>query len=262
MLEIIVAAVAGLIAGSFLNVCIHRLPREQSVWSPARSFCPHCEKTIAWFDNLPLLSFLMLRGKCRHCGSRISLRYPAVELLTALLFAFAAFRLGASGAALKLCIYSALMVGLLFSDLEERILPDEFTIGGTVLGIVLSLVILIEPGFLVFFLPEGLPPRLLSLANSAFAAVFAALSIWVVGFFYEKIRKREGLGFGDVKMVALMGSFYGLMPTLLTLMIGSLAGALIGIGFIVAKGYDARTYELPFGTFLAGAAIVVAFFML
>ena len=143
MLEALVAFVFGLLIGSFLNVCVYRLPLDLSVVRP-RSYCTACERTIAWYDNVPLLSYALLRGKCRHCQSRISARYPVVELLTGLLFFIYFLRLGPTLEAVKYCILGALLVGLLFSDLEERILPDEFTLGGTAIGLILSFFVRVQ----------------------------------------------------------------------------------------------------------------------
>src|ERR1039458_9901222 len=137
MTAAILAFLFGLLIGSFLNVCIYRWPRDLSVVRP-RSHCPSCEKTIAWYDNIPLLSYALLGGRCRHCRARISPRYPVVELLTGALFFVFVWRLGPSLAAVKFCLLSALLVGLTFSDLEARILPDEFTLGGMAAGLVLA----------------------------------------------------------------------------------------------------------------------------
>ena len=138
MMEAILAFLFGLLAGSFLNVCIHRWPRGRSVVKP-RSHCVRCRKTIAWYDNIPLVSYAVLRGRCRHCGKRISARYPLVELVTGLLFFYFVFTLGPTPAAVKMCIFSAILVGLIFCDLEKRILPDELTVGGALAGLVFAL---------------------------------------------------------------------------------------------------------------------------
>jgi leader peptidase (prepilin peptidase)/N-methyltransferase len=260
-MEILIAVVAGLLAGSFLNVCIHRWPRDLSVVRP-RSHCPHCEKTIAWYDNVPLLSYALLRGRCRHCGARITLRYPAVELITALLFVYFVWTLGATLAATKMCLFAAILVGLMFSDLEELILPDELTLGGAALGLAIALFVPvpdITATALAWIAGLELPPgRWQSLAEAAVGALLPAFSLWAGGWLYRKIRHREGLGFGDVKLIAMVGTFLGLRGALLTLAFGSLAGSVIGYTWIKAKGEDPSTYELPFGTFLGAAALVVA----
>lgn len=257
-MEAWIAAVAGLLIGSFLNVCIYRLPRDLSVVTP-RSFCPECDRGIAWYDNVPLLSYLVLGGRCRYCRGRIPFRYPLVEFLTAACFFAAVWIAGMNGVAVKQCIFSALIIALIFSDLEERILPDEFTIGGTVLGFVLATLIPSEYALWRFLLPSVRNPRLLSFVGSAFAALFSSGMLWLVGFVYQKVRHREGLGLGDVKMIAMIGAFLGLEGVLITLMLGSVVGAVIGLGFILIARKDASTYELPFGSFLGIAALAVSF---
>ena len=259
MLEIILAFVGGLLIGSFLNVCIYRLPRDLSVVRP-RSHCPHCEKTIAWYDNIPLVSYAALGGRCRHCGERISARYPIVELATGLVFAVCVAALGLSLPALKYAVFSAILITLIASDLEERILPDEFTLGGTLVGLVLAAFVLLDPEFISLLLPFSLGPRGHSLAESAFGALIAGGSIWLVGFLYEKIRHREGLGLGDVKMIGMIGAFLGLRLALLTLMLASLLGAVIGLIYVFATRKDSSTYELPFGSFIGLAALIVGLF--
>lgn len=259
MIEAIVAGLAGLLIGSFLNVCIYRLPRDLSVVAP-RSFCPECETPIAWFDNIPLLSYLILRARCRKCGNRISFRYPLVELLTGAAFFSAVWGLGLSAGALKFCVFGAIVITLVFSDIEERILPDEFTLGGTVVGILFAAVVPMKFGIMHLFLFSLRNQILLSVAESAFAAGFCAGTLWFVGALYQKIRHREGLGFGDVKMVAMIGAFLGLQGSLLTLIVGSLLGAIVGLCYIWFTGKDASTYELPFGAFLGSAALAVGFF--
>lgn len=256
MIEPLLALLFGLIIGSFLNVCIFRLPRDLSVVAP-RSFCIECEKTIGWHDLIPIFSYLLLGGKCRYCGQRISWRYPLVEFLTAALFCFAVWKFGLTLVALKLCVFGAILIALLFTDIEERILPDEFTLGGIVAGLIFSWFVLLPPGLVAFF-TESPDPRLNSLGESALGAAFPTLCMFVLGYLYQKLRKREGLGLGDVKMVAMIGSFQGLMQGVLSLMIGSVLGSVIGLIFMFAAKKDMQTYELPFGTFLGIGALAVA----
>ena len=256
-LEIVLAFAAGLLIGSFLNVCIHRLPLDLSIVNPARSFCPKCQETIAWYDNIPLVSFAILRGKCRHCGARISFRYPLMELLTAAAFAYCVWRFGLSMQALKLSIFCAIQLALIATDLEERILPDEFTLGGTLLGLVLAWFTPVELGLSFLFLGGDTDPRWLSLLDAAIGAAMACGVVWFIRWAYEKLRHREGMGFGDVKMMAMIGAFLGLRLAFQTMFVGCLLGAILGLAFIYIskKGSD---YELPFGSFLGFAAILVA----
>jgi leader peptidase (prepilin peptidase)/N-methyltransferase len=258
LIEALIAGLFGLLIGSFLNVCIYRLPRNLSVVQP-RSYCPWCERTIAWYDNLPLLSFLLLRGRCRHCRARIPIRYPIVELLTGALFFSAVHALGLTPAAAKLCVFGAILIELIFSDLEERILPDEFTLGGTALGLAFAAFVPLN-GIARLLLFSVSNPRILSITEAALAVVVSAGALWGVGALYQMIRHREGIGFGDVKMVAMIGAFLGLEGVLLTLIVGSLLGAFVGLLYIFLAGKDASTYELPFGSFLGIAAFGVAFY--
>ncbi len=257
MIEIGAAILAGLLIGSFLNVCIFRLPRDLSVVTPARSFCPSCEKTIAWYDNIPVASYILLRGRCRHCQARISLRYPIVELATAAVFALCVAALGWSLPALKYSIFSAIMITLIATDIEERILPDEFTLGGTAIGLVFSAFV---PLGLVatIVLPVRWGPRWLSVVESAIGAGVASGGFWLFGWAFEKIRHREGLGLGDVKMIAMIGAFLGLRLTLLTLFAASLLGSVVGLIYIFATRKKASEYHLPFGSFIGAAALAVA----
>lgn len=259
MIEVTLAFVAGLLIGSFLNVCIYRLPRDLSVVAP-RSFCPACEKQISWYDNVPIISFLILRGRCRNCQQSIPLRYPLVELATAFLFGTAVFQWGVSVQAVKYCVLSAILVTLIGSDLEERILPDEFTIGGTVLGLILSWFVPLTIGFSFLFATFTRNIHVLSLIESILGALVSGGSIWVVGEVYYKLRKREGLGLGDVKMVAMIGAFLGLQGALLTLILASLLGGVGGLLYILLTGKNASTYQLPFGAFLGMSAMIVGVF--
>lgn len=252
----------GLLIGSFLNVCIYRLPRDLSVARPRRSFCPHCNATIAWYDNIPLISFALLRGRCRQCGAAISLRYPVVELLTGVAFALAVAEHGATALAWKTCLFASLLIGLIFSDLEEFILPDEFTLGGLAVALILAWFVPIEDGTapaLLWLAGMDLAGAAASLSDALLAALLPALFLWVGGFLYEKIRGREGLGFGDVKMVAMMGAFLGLRAALLAMIIGSFLGSVIGLGYIKLAGKDPATTHLPFGSFLGIGGLVMLY---
>jgi leader peptidase (prepilin peptidase) / N-methyltransferase len=260
MMEALLALLFGLLIGSFLNVCIYRWPRDLSVVRP-RSHCPACGKMITWRDNIPLASYAILRGRCRHCTERIPLRYPFVELLTGLLFFYFVWTLGPSVAALKMCVLSALLVALMFTDYETLILPDELTLGGTAAGLIFSIFTPMPVSVELFFLALlGMEPRGRSawLLESVFGALVPALFLWFVRWFYEKVRHREGLGLGDIKLIAMVGSFLGLSGSLLTLIAGSLVGSIIGYGYIRATGKDPATYELPMGTFLGVAALAIA----
>ncbi len=256
MLEALVALVAGLLIGSFLNVCIYRMPRDLSVVSP-RSFCPACEHPIAWYDNIPIASYVVLGGRCRLCGKPISRRYPLVEALTAALFVVVVLINGSSLVSVALCVFCALMVGLVFSDLEERILPDEFTLGGIALGLLFAYVAPFQAVLPSLLLPHW-NHRWLSLVEAVVSTVFPALLLWGLGALYQKIRHKEGLGLGDVKMVAMIGAFLGLQGAVATVMVGSLLGSVIGLAYIHLTRKDAATYELPFGSFLGAGAILVA----
>ena len=286
MPEAILAFLAGLLIGSFLNVCVYRLPRDLSVVRP-RSHCPGCEKQIAWYDNMPVLSYLILGGRCRHCRERIPVRYPVVELATAVAFALIVAKLGLSLAALKFSLFSAIMIALIATDIEERILPDEFTLGGTLAGLVLAWFVPLEIGVGAMLIPYTWGRPWVSVADSAIAAGIASGAIWLVAWLYQKFRHREGMGLGDVKMIAMIGAFLGLRLTLLTLVVASLFGSLIGVPYaffakralgrrLAARirrhqtkasmvGPDLRAvcvvasrYQLPFGSFLGLAGLVLA----
>lgn len=255
---LLVAFVFGLLVGSFLNVCIHRWPKYQSVVSP-RSRCPHCEAQIAWYDNIPLLSYSFLRGRCRACGTWISIRYPIVELLNGLLYAYLMWRFGAEPGVAKMAVFGSMMLILIFTDLTEYILPDEITLGGLLLGLALSPFLHLGTGPVGFFLTltgKVWAPWTLSLAESALAALVVGGFLFLLGEAYYRLRHREGLGFGDVKMMAMVGAFWGLGDSILTLIIGSIIGSAVGIVIVIVGGKK-WTYELPFGSYLGAAALVV-----
>ncbi len=248
------AALFGLLIGSFLNVCIYRIVREQSVVTP-RSYCPACGQDIAWFDNIPVLSYILLRGECRHCGEPISIRYPIVEVLTALIFALVGARYGMTLAGLKWFCFEAILIALFFTDLEERLLPDKLTISGGIAGLVFALVIPMSGIFSELFLPQARP-----VVQSCFEAVVAALlltlPLWGLAAFWSKIRGLDMLGMGDVKMLPVLGIFLGIEHGITALLIGSLSGVVIGGGYMLISRKP-WTYELPLGTFFClGAGLV------
>lgn len=252
----------GLIIGSFLNVCILRIPERKSIVLPA-SACPKCGAPIRPYDNIPVLSYLLLGGKCRACKTKISAMYPLVELLTALLF-FACYRaFGLTPETLKWAVFSALMIVLVFTDFRERILPDAVNYTGFALGLLLSLFTQPADGTArwmasrLFAFPP--PTPVLSLVDALLGAAVGSGLLWLVSEAYFRLRRREGMGLGDVKMMLLAGAFLGAKRTLLTIMAGSLLGSILGLAFILVRRKDS-TYELPFGTFLGMAALLVMFF--
>jgi leader peptidase (prepilin peptidase)/N-methyltransferase len=234
-------AVSGLVWGSFLNVVIYRLPREMSLLHPP-STCPGCGARIKPYDNVPVLSYLVLGGKCRSCGRRISFVYPAVEILTAAGFVLVFTQ---SGRSLGLgffagCLFTSALIVLGFIDYYHQVLPDAITMPGLVLALVYS-----------FFRDD------LGFRGALAGAVAGAGFLLLVYGAYRLIRKREGLGMGDVTMMLMVGAYLGIWRTLLTLVLGSFVGALVGVFFVVRRKRDLQ-FALPFGTFLAPAAFVSA----
>lgn len=259
MMEALAAGLFGLLIGSFLNVCIFRLPRDLSVVRPVRSFCPGCEKTIAWYDNIPLLSYALLGGRCRFCRESIPARYPLVEAITGLLFFTVVYYRGWNLAGLKLCVFAAIMVDLIFTDMEERILPDEFTLGGAAVGLILAAFSPPASNLAVLVAPADWPVWTHGVVEGALGAGVSAGMLWLVGAVYMRLRDREGLGLGDVKMMLTIGAFLGLPGALLTVFAGSVVGAIGGALFIWLARRD-MGYELPFGSFLGAAALFGAIF--
>ena len=231
------------------------MPRDLSVVFP-RSFCPECGRQIGWRDNVPVLSYVLLGGRCRACKQPIGVRYPLIELITALLFTGVALRYGWSWAAAKWAILESLMTILFWTDLEERILPDELTIGGSVVGLILGFLVPL-PDIFGAFLPADMRIAWKSALSSMFAAAFFGLLFWGLARLYALLRKREGLGLGDVKLLILLGAFFGLENGLLVLLIGTLGGTLLGSAEALVRRRELGTHEIPFGSFLClGAAIV------
>lgn len=250
----------GLAIGSFLNVCIYRLPRGESVVRP-RSRCPQCQHAIDAYDNIPLVSYLLLGGKCRHCRARISPAYFLIELATGLLFLFLYTRFGLSLWFAKYAVFGALLIVLAVTDWQERLLPDRVTFPGMALGLAFSLLVPVADGMVWSLVRWAdwppIPLTVESLLDSGLGALLGAGALYLVGELYFRLRHREGMGFGDVKMMAMVGFFLGPKLALLTIFLASLGGSLLGGIFILACRRGSQ-YELPFGTFLSAAALAAA----
>lgn len=249
--------------GSFLNVVIHRLPREQSIVFP-NSTCPTCSARIKAYDNIPILSFLILRGKCRACGAPISPRYPAVEALTGLLFAAVTWHDGLSFALGFDLAFTASILALLFIDAEHMILPNAITYPGILFALITRAVVpyLAGPSHfddlpqLLTLFPPAWPMWMVSLIGAAIGALAGGGSLWLMGFLWEKLRGVEAMGFGDVKMMVMVGAFLGWRLTILTILIGALSGSLVGISLMLKRGTRDLQMMLPFGIFLGIGSIV------
>jgi len=256
-------AVMGAIIGSFLNVVIYRLPREQSIVFP-NSKCPSCRAAIKAYDNIPILSFLILRGRCRSCGARISTRYPAVEAITALLFAAVTWHDGLSFALAFDLAFSASILALVFIDADYMILPNAITYPGILFALITRLVVpyLAGPAHfddlpqLLGSFPGTYPLWLVSLSGAAIGALVGGGSLWLMGFLWEKLRGVEAMGFGDVKMMFMVGAFLGWRLTILTILMGALTGSVAGIAVMYRRGGRNLKMMLPFGIFLGIGSIV------
>ena len=250
----------GLVIGSFLNVCISRIPEGRSVVFP-NSQCPQCHAPIKVYDNIPILSFLILGGRCRGCKEPISWQYPTVEGLTAFAFWATVHIVGIQSKTFLLLLFFSAIIVLIFIDLNHRILPDIITLPGIVVGLVFSLISPVEDGTSKLLLGlcgfSEVPLMMYSFLDSLIGALVCGGFLWFVAEAYFRFRKIEGLGFGDIKLMGMVGAFLGVRLALLTIMLGSLMGALVGFIFIKAAGKEAN-YELPFGSFLGVAAILSA----
>jgi leader peptidase (prepilin peptidase)/N-methyltransferase len=281
----------GLAFGSFLNVCIYRLPLDLSVVTP-RSACPRCQRPIAFYDNLPVVSWLFLRGRCRNCHGGISPRYLFVELLTAALFLGTYVYFGFTLATLKYCVFGFLVLGLIFTDAETKLLPNKLTLPGLGVGVLFSLFVPVHdmasqflPGVLNLPFSADIYSHLLSLLDSLLGAALGASFIYGAGAAYLRWRGTEGMGFGDVKLMAMVGSFLGMKLTIFTIFAASLAGSLFGLATVLLvwikrthrfarrlasleaarrRGWQSaqmvyRHYQMPFGVFLGSMALLALF---
>ncbi len=234
---VVVAGVFGAIFGSFLNVCIVRLPADQSVLRP-RSRCPKCGTPIAWHDNVPIVSWLLLRGRCRRCAQPIAIRYPLVEALVAAMWAGAVWYYGLHLDALAAAVFATLLLGIALTDAGHLIIPDEFSLGGLVLGLSLSL-------------RAGLP----GLTHAVLGAAVGFGVLFVVAWAGEKVFRKEAMGGGDIKMMAMVGAFVGWKGVLLTIFGGALLGTIVFVPLTIGK-----KRLVPFGVFLAAAAALTFVF--
>jgi len=237
-LAIAMAAALGAVVGSFLNVVIYRLPHQKSVVWPS-SACTRCGRELSWYENIPILSYVALRARCRTCHAPISIRYPIVEAITAAMFALAFWHYGPGALLVSRLIFGCALIALFAIDLEHHLLPNAITLPLVVVGFVFSF--FTEPGWF----------------SSLIGIVVGGGVLFTIAEVYYRVRHEEGLGMGDVKMLAMVGAFLGWQLTLLTLMLASFSGTLIGLGLIVTSRGGLK-YALPFGTFLALGAAAAA----
>jgi len=258
LIPYVIVALFGLIFGSFLNVCIVRLPKHESIITP-RSHCPHCNRPISWYDNIPVLSFLILGGRCRHCHEKISIVYPLVEVLTAGLLVATLAKFAISPEFVKYSLLEMLLLVLIFTDLIGRRVPHAVTLFGIGAGLLLSLVVPVDNrplewlfGFLGFYPGTTVD----SLLGALSGALVGGGLFYAVGeaFYYLSGQKKEYLGFGDVMLMLMVGAFLGAPLTLMTILLGSLAGTFVAVPATLASPRY-RNYEWPYGTFLGAAAI-------
>ena len=236
----VVSIIFGAMVGSFLNVCIHRLPKEESIVRPG-SHCPKCKTPIRFYDNIPLLSYLLLGGKCRHCKAPISIQYPIVEAITALSSFFLFITFGVSLSFFYYFSFVAALIAITVIDLYHQIIPDVISLPGIVIGLLGSLVI-----------PQ------ITFWSSLIGVISGGGSLFLVATVYQWLFKREGMGGGDVKLLAMIGAFLGWKAVILTIFLSSFIGSIIGITVMLIKGKDFK-YAIPFGPFLALGAVISLF---
>jgi leader peptidase (prepilin peptidase)/N-methyltransferase len=235
------ALVFGMLTGSFLNVCICRMPKDESIVSPP-SHCPQCSHTIKWYDNIPLLSYLLLRGKCRGCGTHISLQYPLVELLNGILTLFLFLHFGMTLDFASYFLLCSSLVVITFIDIEHQIIPDEISLPGIVIGFALS-----------FFLKGH------SWLNSLLGIILGGGSLLLVAYGYQWLTGKEGMGGGDIKLLAMMGAFLGWKAVPFIIFSSSLIGSVVGISIMLLQKKDSKL-AIPFGPYLAFGALLYIFY--
>jgi leader peptidase (prepilin peptidase)/N-methyltransferase len=229
--------------GSFINVLIYRLPRKISLVSPG-SHCPKCNNPIKYYDNIPILSFILLRGKCRNCGARISFRYPLVELLSGVLVVLSFYHFGLTITGVEAAFLSLIFIPVFFIDLDFRIIPDFFTLPGIVIGLAMSF----------------LPGAFIGWKESVIGLIVGGGVFFLVGLVGEFAFKKEAMGFGDVKFAAMLGAFLGWKILLLVLITGSFLGSVVGVAIIILSKSKNKSSYVPFGPFLVAAAFISIYF--
>ena len=255
---LIAVTILGAIIGSFLNVVIHRLPLEESIVFP-NSRCPSCNAAIRAYDNIPIISYLLLRGRCRACRAPISWRYPAVEALTAGLFATTfLLRSGFSFSLPFDLLFVAAIIALIFIDAEHMILPNAITYPGIALAFIARLIVpnLYGVGVLAEGTLTGYPAWIVSIVGAIIGALVGGGSLWLVGWLWERLRGVEAMGLGDVKMMFMVGAYLGWPLTVLTIFIAVLAGSIVGVALMARRGERNMQMLLPFGIFLGLGALV------
>jgi leader peptidase (prepilin peptidase)/N-methyltransferase len=258
----VLVLIFGLLVGSFLNVCIVRLPRGRSIVNPP-SHCPRCRERIKFYDNIPIISFLLLRGRCRRCGEPISWRYPLVELMNGLLYVWIYHEFWLGGETFLLMAFCSSLIVVTFIDFDYQIIPDVISLPGILIGISIApffMSTLKEP--LPFNLGHLMPhawPYLITFLNSVIGMLSGALPLLIIGWVWEKLRHIEAMGGGDVKLMGMVGAFLGWKGALLTIMLGALIGSVAGIGLIMLKRHK-MDKVIPFGPFLALGAVATAFY--
>lgn len=260
----ILSFIFGSIIGSFLNVCIYRIPKQESIVYPG-SHCTSCDESISFYNNIPILSYLFLNGKCAKCGDKISIQYPFVELLTGLLFLSTVFVFGLSIQTLFYLIFISSLIAITFIDLEHMIIPNVITYPGIVVGILYNAILTNWNNA-----GESISEFNLNLSNffsllneipildSIFGVILGGAILLLIATVYKIVKKRDGMGMGDVKLLAMIGAFFGWEGVLFVIFLGSILGSIIGITVIISKKGDMR-YALPFGPFLSIAAVIYIF---
>ncbi|MEJ5172966.1 MAG: prepilin peptidase [Hydrogenothermaceae bacterium] len=244
--KILAIFILGLSVGSFLNVVIYRMPRDMSVVYPP-STCPNCKNRIKWYDNIPIVSYLLLKGKCRFCEAKIGIKYPVVELLTGVMAVATYLKFGFDLEFLFYFYFVCSMIALSFIDLEFKIIPDQINFSGLFVGLIFSIVKAIKLSSFE------------SIIDAVLGSLVGAGFLFAIAYLYLKYRGIEGLGMGDVKLLAFVGAYTGWFGALFTIFFGSLVGAIVGIAFIKLSKKDFH-YEIPFGPFLALAGTLYIFF--
>ncbi|HBA71391.1 MAG: peptidase A24 [Geobacteraceae bacterium GWC2_55_20] len=233
--------VFGMVVGSFLNVCICRMPKEESIVSPP-SHCPHCNYQIRWYDNIPVISYLLLRGRCRGCGARISLQYPLVEMLNGIITLLLFLRFGPTLAFAVLFVFCSALVVITFIDIEHQIIPDEISLPGIIIGFVMS-----------FFLQGH------NWLNSLLGILLGGGSLLLVAYGYQWLTGKEGMGGGDIKLLAMMGAFLGWKSIPFIILASSLVGSVVGVSIMLLQKKDSKL-AIPFGPYLAFGAVLYIFY--